>query len=168
MSGSSDSTNAPLGSKSRKLRAWFNLFWQPADYCQSKLRKRSTEFSSRAAIQRHLRFPFPGGCSIAKSIQLRCVAITLQARSVDPQQMACPVLVQRIYFGYGERQPRSDAEGNASASSADKLNGLRLCTQVCLPCPLVWAWLQGNSRARRLRSAVPVRRISVFPRRLAA
>ena len=52
VSGSSDSTNAPLGSKSRKLRAWFNLFWQLADCCQSKLRKRSTKFSSRAVIQR--------------------------------------------------------------------------------------------------------------------
>jgi hypothetical protein len=39
VSGSSNFTNAPLGSKSRKLRARFNRFWQSADCSQSKLRK---------------------------------------------------------------------------------------------------------------------------------
>ena len=56
---------------------------------------------------------------------------------------------------YGETQPRSDAERNASAPSARKLNSSRLCTQVCLSVPLGWAWLQGNSRGRRRPSAVP-------------
>ena len=43
MSGSNNSINAPLGSKSRKLLAWFDPFWQHVDSCQSRPRKRSTE-----------------------------------------------------------------------------------------------------------------------------
>ena len=45
---------------------------------------------------------------------------------------------------------------------------LRSCTQVCLSFPPVWAWLQGNSRARRLYSAVPARAGFGFPRTLPA
>jgi hypothetical protein len=38
---------------------------------------------------------------------------------------------------------------------AHSLESKRCFTRVCLSAPLGWAWLQGNSRARRLRSAVP-------------
>ena len=87
MSGSSDSTNAPLGSKSRKLRAWFNPFWQRADCCRSKLRKRSTEFSSRVAIQRQLRFPFLA--AVVHAGCLSCPSCLGLASGVIPALGAC-------------------------------------------------------------------------------
>src|SRR5690242_8496458 len=49
---------------------------------------------------------------------------------------------------------------------------LRTCdshgVRVCLSALLCWAWLQGNSRARRLRSAVPALAGFGFPLRLPA
>ncbi len=41
-----------------------------------------------------------------------------------------------------------------------------LIVRVCLSALLCWAWLQGNSRARRLRSAVPALPGFGFPLRL--
>jgi hypothetical protein len=46
--------------------------------------------------------------------------------------------------------------GNRNPEHLSSLSRLsRFCTQVCLSTPLGWAWLQGNSRARCLHSAIP-------------
>ena len=83
MSGASDFTKAPLGSKSKKPHVWFDPFWRHADCCQSKLRKRSTEFDSRGHDAPSIEISVPGGVlSLDRSI-LRWVAIALRARSVN-------------------------------------------------------------------------------------
>lgn len=116
MLGSSDSTNAQLGSKSRKQRAWFNHFWQPADCCQSKLRKGSTDavLASRYSVNYD---SIPGGCSIAESICFRCSP--LRPRRIPFRRGKWRVVCSsQPNLIYGERQPRGDVEGNVSASSA--------------------------------------------------
>jgi hypothetical protein len=49
------------------------------------LPEQASKRSSCASDTTSITIPVPSGCSIAKSIHLRCVAIALQARSVDPQ-----------------------------------------------------------------------------------
>jgi hypothetical protein len=72
-----------------------------------------------------------------------------------------PVLSMLMQFDAVEHGP-------ALATFVSSSRSRVICMQVCLSVPLVWAWLQGNSRARRPYSAVPARAGFGFPRTLPA
>jgi hypothetical protein len=92
VSGSSDSTNAPLGSyacgpipfSSPRTVAGASF---EKDQLNSVLAPRyNVNYDSHSRVFGSL-----------KSIHLRCVSIALQVRSFDPQQMVCPVLVPNLF-----------------------------------------------------------------------